>query len=312
MCRVSVVLPTYNRAHCLERSVASVLAQDYADWELILVDDGSTDGTAAVRARLSRQLGSRYRELVLPNAGVSAARNRGIALASGEFVAYLDSDDVWLPEKLGMQIVELETNSSAAFCYTDFFTFDDALRIQNSHHCSHQRFAGGIYPELLTIARNIITCPSVVVRRKALERSGLFDETMRICEDIDLWARLARDAQVAVVNLPLVGVHVRDARSFDYACSLRGRYDLHTRVLARDPGLSRDLRIGWYNEIFSTYICVAELRRERVIARTLRAVKADAMKGKRGDTADELLSAILACAELLTHTKGNCSPPATA
>src|SRR5690242_19027925 len=108
MPKVSVVLPTYNRARCLARAVQSVIVQDFQDWELILVDDGSTDGTPELRERFRRALGCRYRDLVSDHRGVSAARNLGIAAATGEYVAFLDSDDFWFPAKLRLQLHKFE------------------------------------------------------------------------------------------------------------------------------------------------------------------------------------------------------------
>ena len=296
MARVSVILPTFNRAYCLPRAVGSLVAQDYTDWELILVDDGSTDETADLRLRFARELGAQYRDIVLPNRGVSTARNKGLAIADGEFVAFLDSDDVWVPEKLGMQVGTLEREPDASFCYSDFFTFDDGLNIINPRHSVNAPLVGHIYPELLGIERNIITCPSVVARRAAVGASGMFDEGMRICEDLDLWVRLARDASVAMVNLPLVGVHVRDGTSFDYAGSFRGRYDLHKRALARDSSLQTEKRIGWYREIFATYVQVAALRGHHDVEGYLRQVETAALTASGQDAADALLGAMDACA----------------
>src|SRR6185369_2583344 len=112
---VSVVVATYNQAHWLGETIESVRAQTFADWELIVADDGSTDATAAVVARFAED--PRIRYLPAAHAERAAARNRGIAASSGELVAFLDADDAWHPEKLARQVVRLADAPEAAVCY---------------------------------------------------------------------------------------------------------------------------------------------------------------------------------------------------
>lgn len=180
MPRVNVIIPTYNRASCLMRAVRSVLAQDFTDWDMTIVDDGSTDDTKAVVARLDEILGPRLKYIEQPQSGASKARNRGISDSSGEWVAFLDSDDIWLPQKLGMQLQAAATSDSD-FVYADYFEFTDRDGAKGDGHLIPQDMTGSIYPQLLEVRCNVVTCPSVVVRRRVLDEVGGFDEGMRIC-----------------------------------------------------------------------------------------------------------------------------------
>ncbi len=270
---VSVILPTYNRAYCLDRAVGSLLAQTFEDWELILVDDGSTDGTPGLRREFASVLGERYRDLDSQRQGASGARNLGMEAARGEWIAFLDSDDVWIPEKLGLQLDALSANPAAGLCYTDFFEFDDAYRILHPRHIIPAAMEGGIYPQLLEIRHNIITCPSVVARRDLVLANGGFDETMRVCEDIDLWARLSRLTDVVAVRMPLTGVHSRHDQRFPYVESVKGRDLLYRLAAERDGALTAGFLRMLYDEAFEAFQTVARIKGDSEQAESLAAAR---------------------------------------
>lgn len=193
---VSVVIPTYNRGALLGEALESVLAQGSAIGEIIVVDDGSTDDTPSVLAGYCGQH-SIVRVVRQPNSGESRARNAGIRLAVGEFVAFLDSDDAWLPEKLSRQL-PLFDDPRIGLAFTAYYrcSEDKTELMSLSEWKIDWRFA----IEQLLIGCCIDTS-TVVVRREQLSRIGLFDEGLKVCEDWDLWLRFAT-ADVGIAYLP--------------------------------------------------------------------------------------------------------------
>jgi glycosyltransferase involved in cell wall biosynthesis len=196
MPEVSVVIPTYNSARYLEPAVDSVLAQTFQDLEVIVVDDGSTDDTAA----LIRGLGPPVRYLYQPNSGVSAARNRGVAASTGRYVALLDADDTWLPEKLSRQLEALGTAPAWRLCYTAFFAADSDL---NPIEVRHQEMPAGALESLLTHG-NVVGAPSTIVcERRLFQQAGGFDPGLSQCADWDMWIRLAALTEFLYLDVPL-------------------------------------------------------------------------------------------------------------
>ena len=208
--RVSIVLATHDGARFLPEALASVQAQTFGDWELVLVDDGSTDDTPAIVARAAAD--PRVRPLAGPRRERCAARNRGIAEARAAFVAFLDADDAWAPEKLARQVAALDAEPAAALCYT-IARYVDATGRPLAVRRPPEPLAGRIFPALVRANRMILS--SVVVRRTALDAAGGFDETMPTigCEDWDLWLRIARRAPVAVVAEELTRYRVHGANT---------------------------------------------------------------------------------------------------
>jgi glycosyltransferase involved in cell wall biosynthesis len=194
--RVSVIVPTYNRAGLLEQAIDSVLAQTFASFELIVVDDGSTDETSALlsgyagRIRIKRQI----------NRGVSAARNVGIAAASGEFIALLDSDDYWLPAKLARQVAFFDAHPAEMICQTEEIWVRDGVRVNPKRR--HQKFGGMIFEKSLPLC--LISPSAVMLRKSLLDEVGVFDERLPACEDYDLWLRITWKYPVHLIPLPLI------------------------------------------------------------------------------------------------------------
>ncbi len=194
---VSVIIPTFNRRQLVREAVALVCAQRDADYEIIVVDDGSTDGTADM---LRAEFGSRLRPICTENRGVSAARNRGVAESHGDLIAFLDSDDLWLPDKLAAQGRFLREHPNAAICQTEEIWVRNGVRVNPCKH--HRKPSGDIFEASLRLC--LVSPSAVMVRRALFEASGGFDESLPACEDYDLWLRIARDTPVWLIDRPLV------------------------------------------------------------------------------------------------------------
>ncbi len=193
---VSVVIPTYNRAHLIGRALRSVTEQTAPAGEIIVVDDSSTDDTADVVAKT----GAGVRLLRQEHAGVSAARNRGIAAARGEWIAFLDSDDVWLPRKLERQMEFAAAHPGAEACQTDEIWVRNGVRVNPGRR--HQKPSGDIF--LASLELCLVSPSAAMLRRTTIERLGGFDPGLAACEDYDLWLRLSLDTPVHLVAEPLV------------------------------------------------------------------------------------------------------------
>jgi len=192
----SVIIPTFNRRALVAEAIESVLAQREADFELIVVDDGSTDGTEAALAPLR----DRFRLLRQANRGVSAARNAGARIARGQWLAFLDSDDLWLPDKLGTQMAFLRAHAEVRICQTGEIWIRNGVRVNPCNH--HRKPDGDVF--LPSLHRCLVSPSAVVLRRDLFEAAGGFDESLPACEDYDLWLRLAWRTAVPLIDRPLV------------------------------------------------------------------------------------------------------------
>lgn len=201
---VSVVIPTYNRARFLPAAVASVRAQTYPCAEIVIVDDGSTDDTADVVAGL----GAGIRYVRQANAGPAAARNRGIREATGDLVAFLDTDDRWLPEKTALQVELLQREPDVALVSTDMSVEDETGSVQVTSNFQHRELQATFSaldgrpipgaPGLL-LKINFINTSAALIRRSVLLAQDGFDERLRYGEDLELWLRIAARHGIACV-----------------------------------------------------------------------------------------------------------------
>ena len=194
--QVTVIIPTYNRGWIIHEAIDSVLAQDYTEFELIVVDDGSSDNTSEVLDSYRNVI----KVLSQQNKGVSAARNRGIAEASGKFIAFLDSDDLWLPQKLSRQVEFFNTTPDALICQTEEVWIRNGLRVNPKKR--HKKPSGMIFEPSLALC--LVSPSAVMIRRSLLEIVGNFDETLPACEDYDLWLRISCRFPVYRIDAPLI------------------------------------------------------------------------------------------------------------
>ncbi len=191
---ISVIIPTYNRAHLLPRAIESVLNQSLPPKEIIVVDDGSTDNTLNVL--------DQYPDINIieqRNNGVSSARNIGIERSSVEWVTFLDSDDEWLPEKLEKQWTTI-CNENKLICHTEEIWIRNGIRVNPMK--KHQKYGGSIYEKCLPMC--VISPSSVIIHKTVFDDVGNFDETMEVCEDYDLWLRICSKYPIMFVNDPLI------------------------------------------------------------------------------------------------------------
>jgi glycosyltransferase involved in cell wall biosynthesis len=272
---VSVIIPTYNRIDFLVQAIDGVLGQTYTNYEVLVADDGSTDGTAD---RL-RQYGSPVQHLRLEHAGrPSATRNRALAVARGDLVAFLDDDDIWLPAKLERQVALLQREQDLGMVYTNACFLDEEGKHSEPVLDRHRLRHGHVFDDLIA---NCFIHPSTVVMRRGIgERIGWFEESLECIEDYDLWLRVSYDNPVGAVadslafirrhsgqiqhqreldtwrNMPAVLGGVRDRCKLSIRQHLRLRRALaraHARLaqISPDPSTGRRelLRALWLNPL---------------------------------------------------------------
>jgi glycosyltransferase involved in cell wall biosynthesis len=235
---VSIVVPTFNRLDYLRSALDSVFAQTWTDWDLIIADDGSGEELRAYLRQFDHR--PRVKVLSLAHTGIPAAvRNAGVREATGAYVAFLDSDDLWAPRKLALQIAAMRARPSCQWSYTAFRRVDRHGKVlAEERYRPWHPHEGAIFGQLVT-GRASVRTPSVLVARDLLLEVGGFDESIRSCEDYDLWMRFALRSPVAIVDEPLVQVRLHDCNhALDWAAAFHGRerslVKLHERV---DPSL---------------------------------------------------------------------------
>lgn len=197
--QVSVIIPTFNRKSWLEKAVDSVLCQTFADFELIVVDDGSTDDTRTLFKTAETRVSYLYQE----NQGVASARNAGIHAAQGKWIAFLDSDDAWLPEKLEKQIDFHRKNPRFKISQTEEIWIRNGRRVNPMN--KHKKLSGWIFEPSLPLC--LISPSSVILAREVFERAGLFDESFTVCEDYEFWLRCAVRYEVGLLSEALAVKH---------------------------------------------------------------------------------------------------------
>lgn len=233
MASVSVIIPTFDRARLVTRAVESVLFQTMPDYEIIVVDDGSTDSTSSAL----RPFSAHVMVITHPHQmGVSAARNTGVRSTTSPFVAFLDSDDYWLPEKLAKQISFLLKNPEAMACQTQEKWIRKGLPVNPKK--KHLKPSGHIFSQSLKLC--LVSPSAVMLRRSLLEEVGLFDETFPCCEDYDLWLRVTCRYPVHLLDEPLV---VKEGGSVDQLSRKHPGMDLY-----RIKAIVKMIEGGWLRD----------------------------------------------------------------
>ena len=193
---ISVIIPTFNRKETLKRAIQSVVMQSYTPYEIIVIDDGSNDGTK----EWLKDNFPNVKYIYQMNSGVSSARNKGIKFARGDWIALLDSDDEWLPNKLKDQAYEIELNPAAKFLHTNEIWIRNGVRVNQMK--KHKKYGGYIFEKCLDMCR--ISPSSVLIKKDIFDEIGMFDETLKVCEDYDLWLRFASKYPVHFLDQPLI------------------------------------------------------------------------------------------------------------
>lgn len=186
MTSVSIIIPVYQSVNTIAEAIKSALNQTFKEIEIIVVDDGSTDELD----KEIQQFGDKITFVKQKNQGAAASRNNGIKHSSGEIIAFLDADDIWLPEKLALQLPLFQQNPKVGVVFGNAHFLSDGKIQPKTYFDLYTPFRGSIFPELF--ARNFIPMSSVLVRRQVLEQVGLFDESVYCVEDYELWLRIAK------------------------------------------------------------------------------------------------------------------------
>jgi glycosyltransferase involved in cell wall biosynthesis len=275
--RISVILPVYNREHSVARAIRSVLGQTHPPLELIVVDDGSTDGTRAVLESFASQITVIER----PHAGAYVARNRGLRHAHGELIAFIDSDDVWLPDRLASQLPLMNRPEVG-------LVFGDVVHVRPGHDRRHVTSFQVAPPRRGRVAKqfawcNFVPTSAVLVRRSCIEEAGDFAEDVALSCDYLMWFRIALRHELDFVDRVVAEYTLSpDSMSRDLGRSIAARIELFSGELARttDPATRKILKRLLFNLSWS--LAIASLRkRTATVSRPLRKARTTALAAAR-------------------------------
>lgn len=246
MPKISVILPAYNGERFIAAAIDSVLAQTYGDYEIIVVNDGSKDRTAEILSRYDKKI----KVISQENGGIAKARNVAIENSEGEYLAFLDQDDIWLPGKLELQTALMEKDRKIGMAYTDVYIIGDNNAELSSFKLRKPR--RGMIAEDLFL-NNFIATSSVMTRRECFDRVGLFDQELSPCLDYDRWLNIAALYKIDYVDAPLVKFrdHVSTFRKNEIltagkiVATLQRFVDTHPDI-RRALGSKADRKISYY------------------------------------------------------------------
>lgn len=218
---ISIVIPTYNCSQHISSAIDSVLAQTYRNIEVIVVDDGSIDDTKSILKRY----GSKIKYVFQSNSGPSAARNKGIKLSSGEFIAFLDADDVWVPNKLELQTQLMEQYRDIGLVGCGYYNIDSRGKIVSGPFIP-KSFKNNSELVREIMVRPVLNTPSVLVKKLCFEKVGLFDENLKGAEDWKMWIQIAKNFPIGFIEQPLLmirmhGSNISDDVELMKSCALR-------------------------------------------------------------------------------------------
>jgi glycosyltransferase involved in cell wall biosynthesis len=262
--KVSVIIPTYNAARFVTTAIDSVLAQTFKDFEILVIDDGSTDNTREI---LEKYDSPQIHYLHKKNGGVSSARNYGIENSRGKYIAFLDADDLWLPEKLEKQVALLESNEEIGLCYVATERVNENL--QTIGYVAANSYDD--YCEALLLNLNIVTgsCSSAVVRREVVLQTNGFDVQFSTCADWEYWLRLSLLTQFAPIAEYLV------------------KYRVVTGSMSSNPYVSKRDTLGVLNKFFAQADLPEKYKRlkNRALSNNLMIVSGEFLhNGKLGES----------------------------
>ncbi|MDD2541270.1 MAG: glycosyltransferase family A protein [Desulfuromonadaceae bacterium] len=195
---ISVIIPTYNSGKYICEALDSVLHQTYSDYEIIVIDDGSTDTTREIIKNRFQTVRYYYVE----NSGVSAARNLGISMAQGELIAFLDADDKWLPEKLEKQVALFNNNDKLGMVFTENSFFNEQGITMSKANKRERLMSGDIVRNIFL--NSYVATPTVMVRKNVFDTVGLFEEGLIVAEDDNMWMRIGMGFRVELIDKPMV------------------------------------------------------------------------------------------------------------
>ncbi|MFH1453394.1 MAG: glycosyltransferase [Armatimonadota bacterium] len=230
MPKVSVIIPVYNAEKYIKRTIQSVLDQTYTDYEIIVVDDGSTDYSKEVLS----SYGDKVRYFYQKNSGVSAARNRAIREAKGEYIALLDQDDLWYSQRLEKQIALLDKRPDTGIVYADCNYIDAEDKVLLRLFEKGRSYSGKVFEQLAI--DNFIPIPTVLIKKEILDKTGLFLEDYTFAEEYDLFLRIARNHNVEFIDEVLAGYRIHDTNlSKDIENSLKEDIKVTEHIMDKYP-----------------------------------------------------------------------------
>jgi glycosyltransferase involved in cell wall biosynthesis len=268
MARVSVIIPTYQNGSYVGQAIESVLSQTYKDFSIFVIDDGSTDITGEVLAKFLDKI-SIIRQT---NQGPAAARNQGIKASNSEFIAFLDADDVWLPDKLERQIAMFSEDPTVALIFSNTYIFHNGKDYPKTYFNLFSPASGMVYQELFV--SDFIPTLTVVIRRSCLKATGYFDEKFFGPEDYDLWLRICQHYPISFIPEPLARYRIIEGQiTSNKERLIKNLILVKEKALKDNPEAGyitkKMLDSGYYNLYFRLFKIYVQERRKSEAAQTL-------------------------------------------
>ena len=275
--KVSVILPTFNRANFIVDAINSFKNQTYKNKELIIVDDGSLDHTKSLVKKL---LDKNIFYYFIKNSGQTIARNFGIAKAKGDYICFLDSDDLWYEKKLELQIEYFKENKNIALCYTNLANFDEKLNFKEVS--SLQKFGGNIYKKLLK--ENFIAMSSVMAKVKIIQEFNMLDKKISFAPDYDLWLKISAKYPVGYLDQVLVKYRISNSQiSIDKLSRFFSNQNIiKNSLLANKNLLNKKQRQKIWLDFYCkwSYVFFAKKNKKMALKLSLKAIKTNFLSKK--------------------------------